>query len=87
MVAGKGGDAATRAKGNKAKTEKPTKEQAAEFTKFQWQWLSVYLVVMLADWLQGTHMYTLYSTYGQTPGTLFAIGFTSSAVFGTFLGL
>ena len=43
---------------------------------------------MLADWLQGTHMYTLYNTtYGLNPGTLFAIGFTSSAVFGTFLGL
>lgn len=42
---------------------------------------------MLADWLQGTHMYTLYSSYGQTPGTLFAVGFTSSAIFGTFLGL
>jgi len=42
---------------------------------------------MLADWLQGTHMYTLYSSYNQPVGLLFGIGFTSSAVFGTFLGL
>ena len=48
----------------------------------------MYLVIMLADWLQGTHMYTLYnSAYGLNPGTLLAIGFTSSAIFGTFLGL
>ena len=85
---GAGGDAASRAKG-----KQPTKnagvgpDRSAEFKKFQWQWLAVYLVIMLADWLQGTHMYTLYSSYGQTPGTLFAVGFTSSAIFGTFLGL
>ena len=32
-------------------------------TKFRWfqvQYLSVFLITMLADWLQGTHMYTLY---------------------------
>ena len=63
-------------------------DRSAEFWLFQTQWLAVYLVIMLADWLQGTHMYTLYNTtYGLNPGTLFAIGFTSSAVFGTFLGL
>lgn len=32
-----------------------------EFRMFQMQYLSVYLITMLADWLQGTHMYTLYS--------------------------
>lgn len=30
------------------------------FRSFQLQYLSVYLITMLADWLQGTHMYTLY---------------------------
>jgi hypothetical protein len=59
----------------------------AEFRAFQTQWLLVYLLTMLADWLQGTHMYSLYESYGQPPGTLFSIGFTSSAVFGTFLGI
>mmetsp|Transcript_45777 Transcript_45777/g.111448 ORF Transcript_45777/g.111448 Transcript_45777/m.111448 type:complete len:499 (-) Transcript_45777:41-1537(-) len=62
-------------------------ERPADFKAFQIQWLGVYLVTMLADWLQGTHMYTLYTSYQQPAGVLFGIGFTSSAVFGTFLGL
>lgn len=31
------------------------------FHLFQLQYLSVYLITMLADWLQGTNMYTLYT--------------------------
>jgi len=31
------------------------------FRIFQFQYLSVYLITMLADWLQGTNMYTLYT--------------------------
>jgi hypothetical protein len=31
-----------------------------EFKSFQRQYLTVYFLVMFADWLQGTHMYTLY---------------------------
>ncbi len=42
---------------------------------------------MLADWLQGTNMYTLYQSYGVDVGALFLTGFSSAAVFGTFLGL
>eukprot|EP01040_Poterioochromonas_malhamensis_P022629 gene22629-27563_t len=57
------------------------------FRRFQLQYLSVYLITMLADWLQGTHMYTLYQSYGVQVGTLFLTGFASSAVFGTFLGI
>ncbi len=30
------------------------------FRYFQMQYLSVYWITMLADWLQGTNMYTLY---------------------------
>jgi MFS family permease len=62
-------------------------KRPAAFKSFQRQWLAVYLVTMLADWLQGTHMYTLYTSYNQPAGALFGIGFTSSAIFGTFLGL
>jgi len=94
MVEGTSGDAASRARttGKKAKTTKDSKDRSAEFKTFQTQWLAVYLVILFADWLQGTHMYTLYTKYGETnksvtPGSLFAIGFTSSAIFGTFLGL
>ena len=31
----------------------------ADFASFQRSYLSVYVVVMLADWLQGTHMYKI----------------------------
>jgi hypothetical protein len=31
------------------------------FRLFQVKYLTVYLIIMLADWLQGTNMYTLYS--------------------------
>ncbi|CAM9149613.1 unnamed protein product [Ectocarpus sp. 8 AP-2014] len=60
---------------------------AARFRRFQYKYLVVYLTVMLADWLQGTNMYTLYQSYGVDVGTLFLTGFSSAAVFGTFLGL
>ena len=60
---------------------------ALSFRKFQLKYLSVYLIVMLADWMQGTNMYTLYQSYGVNVGTLFLTGFSSSAIFGTFLGL
>ena len=71
------------AKQEKSVGAKPT----SEFRWFQLQYLSVYLILMLADWLQGTNMYTLYSSYGVNVGTLFLTGFLSSAVFGTFLGI
>ncbi|KAJ8612095.1 hypothetical protein CTAYLR_002422 [Chrysophaeum taylorii] len=58
-----------------------------EFRAFQLEYLLVYLTVMLADWLQGTNMYTLYSGYGFPVSQLFLTGFSSSLVFGTFVGL
>ena len=57
------------------------------FRSFQLNYLAVYLIVMLADWLQGPNMYTLYTSYGVDVGTLFITGFLSSAIFGTFLGV
>jgi hypothetical protein len=68
----------------------PSSEKAFASKAFKWfqaQYLTVYFVVMLADWLQGTNMYTLYSSYGVHVGMLFLTGFLSSAVFGTFLGI
>ena len=70
--------------------DKTAHPKRGAFKAFQLQYLAVYLLIMLADWLQGTHMYTLYTSYGFSGGdvgTLFVIGFTSSLVFGTFLGL
>ena len=57
------------------------------FRAFQVQYLSVFFIIMLADWLQGTNMYTLYLSYGVNVGNLFLTGFLSSAIFGTFLGI
>uniref|UniRef100_K3W7G9 Molybdate-anion transporter n=1 Tax=Globisporangium ultimum (strain ATCC 200006 / CBS 805.95 / DAOM BR144) TaxID=431595 RepID=K3W7G9_GLOUD len=59
---------------------------AAAFERFRWQYLTVYFLVMFADWLQGTHMYSLYQSYGVNVGALFLTGFLSSAVFGSFIG-
>lgn len=57
------------------------------FRAFQRQYLIVYSIVMMADWLQGTNMYTLYQSYNVDISTLFVTGFTSSAIFGTVVGL
>lgn len=57
-----------------------------EFRSFRFQYMSVYLVVMLADWMQGTHMYTLYLSYNVNISALFLTGFLSGAIFAPFLG-
>jgi MFS family permease len=70
-----------------SKKVKDARALRGKFRQFQVTYLTVYLITMLADWLQGTNMYTLYSGYDMPVGTLFLTGFTSSAVFGTFVGL
>lgn len=75
----------SRSKG-RGRSQADEKEKTSFFW-FQLQYLSVYLIVMLADWLQGPNMYTLYTSYGVDVGTLFITGFLSSAIFGTFLGV
>lgn len=69
-------------KGLGKKVSKPD----TRFESFQRQYLLVYLIIQLADWLQGTHMYTLYQSYGVDISTLFLVGFASAAVFSTFIG-
>ena len=49
-------------------------------------YLAVHALLMLADWLQGTNMYTLYQSYGVNVGALFLTGFCTSAICGTFVG-
>jgi predicted MFS family arabinose efflux permease len=74
--------------GSKSETEgEKTSAQSAEFRAFRNQYLLVYCVVMLADWLQGTNMYTLYSSYGVSVSSLFMTGFLCSSIFGTTVGL
>ncbi|KAF4671603.1 hypothetical protein FOL47_001418 [Perkinsus chesapeaki] len=60
-----------------------------EFRRFQWAYLSVYLLAALADWLQGPFVYALYRSYGysiEEIGSLFIVGFLTSGVFGMFVG-
>jgi MFS family permease len=66
---------------------KPSGEKLPAFRAFQRQYLLVYVIIQTADWLQGTNMYTLYQSYGTDISTLFITGFTSSAIFGTIVGL
>ena len=57
-----------------------------EFHVFRRKYLLVYMIIMLADWMQGTHMYTLYLSYGVNVSALFLTGFLSGAIFAPFLG-
>jgi len=74
-------------KEDKENKAKPSGDDVGRFRKFQRQFLIVYVIIMTADWLQGTNMYTLYSSYNVSISTLFLTGFTSSAIFGTIVGL
>lgn len=70
-------------------TDKAATEKAAlhkEFDSFRHQYIGVYLLIMLADWMQGTHMYTLYLSYNVNISALFLTGFLSGAIFAPFLG-
>ncbi|ORZ01335.1 hypothetical protein BCR43DRAFT_486777 [Syncephalastrum racemosum] len=65
------------------------KQQASRFKALQWKYLSVYLTVMGADWLQGPYLYKLYQSYGLELGQiafLFLTGFISGAFAGTAVG-
>jgi len=59
------------------------------FKRFQYTFLTVYLLMFAGDWLQGPTVYALYSHYGFTRkqnGVLFIAGFGCSMVVGTFAG-
>lgn len=66
---------------------KPTGEQAPKFRSFQRQYLLVYAIIMMADWFQGTNMYTLYSSYGVNISALFLSGFLSGACWAGPIGI
>ncbi|KAJ8301979.1 hypothetical protein KUTeg_020966 [Tegillarca granosa] len=59
------------------------------FKQFQRVYLTVYVMAMAGDWLQGPHVYALYESYGMSTSdieTLFIAGFGSSMLFGTVVG-
>merc|ERR1719446_1785217 len=65
------------ASSSKESDEKPSGDKVPAFRAFQRQYLIVYYIIMLADWLQGTNMYTLYKGYGVDISALFITGFAS----------
>lgn len=75
---------------NKTETFKKASTSTAslekQFDEFRWKYILVYYVIMLADWMQGTHMYTLYLSYNVNVSALFITGFLSGALFAPFLG-
>lgn len=61
-----------------------------EFYFFQIAYVIVYGTALFADWLQGPYLYELYVAYGLSKsqiGFLYAVGFTSSCILGTIIGL
>ncbi|CAJ0916294.1 unnamed protein product, partial [Mesorhabditis belari] len=61
----------------------------ANFKGFQKTYITVYLLAVAGDWLQGPHVYALYDSYGMTKHQieiLFIAGFGSSLLFGTIIG-
>jgi len=66
---------------------RPSGSAVPEFHAFQRRYLSVYAIIMMADWLQGTNMYTLYMEYGVNVSVLFLSGFLSGAIFAGPIGI
>jgi len=58
----------------------------SEFWKFRVNYLIVFIVVMLADGMQGTHLYALYSEYNYNVASLYATGFIAGALSSPFIG-
>ena len=57
--------------------------QTPQFKAFQRAYLTVYLLMMAGDWLQGPYMYALYDAYGfkhEEIAALFVAGFFSADV-------
>ncbi|GFH60603.1 DUF791-domain-containing protein [Chaetoceros tenuissimus] len=71
---------------SKMKIHEQHEKLHGEYNVFRRKYLTVYLIIMLADWMQGTHMYTLYLSYNVNISALFLTGFLSGAIFAPFLG-
>mmetsp|Transcript_115250 Transcript_115250/g.304350 ORF Transcript_115250/g.304350 Transcript_115250/m.304350 type:complete len:509 (-) Transcript_115250:3-1529(-) len=60
------------------------------FRRFQLTYLSAWGLCVAADWLQGPYVYAIYAEYGfskQDIAALFVMGFASSMVFGSVVGI
>lgn len=84
---------ASRERAGDASTAAP-EEMPPNMRRLQRQFLAVFWLYKMADWLQGPYFYEVYSSkiFGGTPATeqmvalLFLVGFGSTAIFGTFIG-
>jgi len=56
------------------------------FFAFRLQYLIVHIAIMLADGMQGTHLYVLYEGYGYSVASLYCLGFVSGALTSPFIG-
>ena len=59
------------------------------FKKFQNNYVLIFLLVMLADWMQGPYVFKLYKEYNYSDkdiAILFVIGFGTSGITGAFIG-
>lgn len=63
-----------------APTAEDTAADTASFVSLRITYLIVTLVVMLADGLQGTHLYVLYEGYGFTVANLYCLGFLAGGL-------
>merc|ERR1719320_359329 len=64
-------------------------ETPLPFKHFQKQYLVIFGMVWLADWLQGPYIYALYAYYDYTIdqiGLLFVVGFGVAGICGVFVG-
>lgn len=58
----------------------------SSFASFRMQYLIVHTAIMLADGLQGTHLYVLYEGYGYSVASLYSLGFVAGAITSPFIG-
>lgn len=58
----------------------------AAFATFRMTFLIVHVAIMLADGLQGTHLYVLYEGYGYSVASLYCLGFVTGAITSPFTG-
>jgi len=68
-----------------ARYRKVQKHQMS-FAAFRINYLVVHIAIMLADGLQGTHLYVLYEGYGYSVASLYCLGFVSGAITSPFIG-
>lgn len=61
-------------------------KDVAQFWRFRAIYLFVFVIVMLADGMQGTHLFTLYSNYNYNVASLYASGFLAGTISSLFMG-